>query len=268
MSEELGYTKNPSLDEKMHTEFKPVEDDYSYVNSTARIAVYDDLRSAPRVVEIKPAKTNDFIESLASTIYDLAKKSGGHIPYTVIREVSENFIHARFTEIVVSVLDGGETIRFADQGPGIAQKEKAQLPGFTSATEPMKGYIRGVGSGLPIVNDYLSLSHGTITIEDNLTTGSVVTISLVVQPEAKKTPANHAAVHVPMPVISQRGKDFLKYFLSEGAMGVTDLVNLSGVAQSSTHSELKKLEEAGLVEKTASRKRILTDLGYQVATSL
>ena len=152
--------------------------DFTYVPTIARIALYDDLRSAPRITEIQPATTAEYIENLASKIYEQAKLAGGTIPYTVIREVTENFIHARFAEIIVSILDQGNTIRFADQGPGINQKEKAQLPGFTSAIEPMKRYIRGVGSGLPIVREYLDYSHGTISIEDNLGTGAVVTISL------------------------------------------------------------------------------------------
>lgn len=153
--------------------------DYAFVNTVGRIALYDDLRSAPRVVEIKPADTAAYIEALASTVYEQSHSAGGTIPYTVIREVSENFIHARFKEVVVSVLDKGNTIRFADHGPGIPSKEKAQMPGFSSAVEPMKNYIRGVGSGLPIVREYLESSHGTITIEDNLGTGAVVTVSLV-----------------------------------------------------------------------------------------
>ena len=117
----------------------------------ARIAVYDDLLSAPRIVEIQPADAAHYIDSIASTTYELAAQQGGVIPYTVIREVSENFIHAKFKEITVSILDKGCTIRFADQGPGIENKERAQLPGFSSATAEMKDYIRGVGSGLPIV---------------------------------------------------------------------------------------------------------------------
>lgn len=153
--------------------------DYSFVDTVGRIALYDDLRSAPRVVEIKPADTAAYIEALASTVYEQSHGAGGTIPYTVIREVSENFIHARFKEVVVSILDKGNTIRFADHGPGIPSKEKAQMPGFSSAVEPMKNYIRGVGSGLPIVREYLESSHGTITIEDNLGTGAVVTVSLV-----------------------------------------------------------------------------------------
>lgn len=355
--------------------------DYARVNAVARIALYDDLRSAPRVTEIQPAPTGEFIENLASKVYEQAKTSGGTIPYTVIREVSENFIHARFAEVTVSILDDGNTIRFADQGPGIPQKEKAQLPGFTSAIEPMKRYIRGVGSGLPIVKEYLEFSHGTISIEDNLGTGSVVTISLKEAPGATEfAPANElgrtesapseatvplAAALAPsaqtglpavgsglggmpaagtpqyqaggvqplpagpsqyapayqagfppqqpypqfqqqvqaqpyqqgypypaqqtsaylgqpaaaypqtqhaiaplVPPLSNREREFLPIFLSEGALGVTDLVHLTGVPQSSTHVTLTKLEQAGLIEKTAGQKRILTELGYQVANSL
>lgn len=256
--------------------------DYTQVETTARIALYDDLRSAPRITEIPPASTADFIEHLASKIYEQAKMSGGTIPYTVIREVSENFIHARFAEIIVSILDAGNTIRFADQGPGITHKEKAQLPGFTSAIEPMKHYIRGVGSGLPIVKEYLDFSHGTISIEDNLGTGAVVTISLKEEPQvepawASQTPGNGrnrpgSFQRTPSPSLapplSQRERDFLPFFLSEGALGVTDIARLTGVPQSSTYVTLSKLEEAGLVEKTVGQKRILTDLGYQVATSI
>ena len=68
--------------------------------------------------------------------------------------------------------------------------------------------------------------------------------------------------------LSQRERDFLPIFLSEGALGVTDLVRITGVPQSSTYVALSKLEQAGLVEKTVGQKRILTDLGYQVANSL
>lgn len=268
MFETTGQTQNLPSADSLPSEAGSVSVDFSYVDANARIAVYDDLRSAPRVLTVGPAATNEFIESLASNTYEQAQKCGSHIPYTVIREVSENFIHARFTEIIVSILDKGETIRFADQGPGIPQKEKAQLPGFSSATEPMKHYIRGVGSGLPIVKDYLSLSNGTITIEDNLTAGAVVTISLVQTPQPVQQSSESAAPKMPAPPLNQREKQFLGLFLDEGALGVTDLVRLTDLPQSSTYNELKKLEEAGLVEKAEGRKRILTDFGFQVASSL
>lgn len=238
--------------------------DYSFVYTTARIAVYDDFKSAPRVLQIEPSATPDYIEALASKTYEQAKLAGGAIPYTVIREVSENFIHARFKEIIVSIFDKGNTIRFSDQGPGINQKEKAAFPGFTSAVEPMKEYIRGVGSGLPIVKDYLDFSHGSITIEDNIGEGSVITISLIPQKE-NETQEDITSL---IPPLSERQKKILMLFATNGALGVTDIVHLTSLPQSSTHGELKKLEESGLIEKTVGQKRMLTDLGYKAVHCL
>lgn len=283
---------------------EPYEFDFTYVSATARIALYDDLRSAPRITEIPPAETTSYIESLASKIYEQSKMAGGSIPYTVIREVSENFIHARFKEIIVSILDNGNTIRFADQGPGIRNKDKAQLPGFSSAVEPMKKYIRGVGSGLPIVKEYLGFSHGTITIEDNLGAGSVVTISMVDNQESLRDRAfprisepqhgiaasreaksggyssyeeyreaaglsetRAARSQALVPPLTPREREFLPLFLSEGELGVTEISRLTDVPASSTHVTLQKLEQAGLIEKVG-RKRALTNLGFEVAQNL
>ena len=39
--------------------------DYSFVPSTARIALYDDMLSSPRIVEVPPAETMDFIGALS-----------------------------------------------------------------------------------------------------------------------------------------------------------------------------------------------------------
>lgn len=147
----------------------------------ARIAVYDDFLSAPRIVDIPPTDIANYIEQIAAKTYELAQSKGSVIPYTVIREVSENFIHAQFKEPTVSILDNGNTIRFADQGPGIEDKEHAQMPGFTSATGEMKEYIRGVGSGLPIVKEYLRFSNGRLIIEDNIKEGTVITIKVNAQ---------------------------------------------------------------------------------------
>ena len=248
-----------------YTEF-----DYSYVNATALVASYDDMKSAPRITEIYPAETVEFIEHLTTTVYEQSKLRGGKIPYTVIREVSENFIHAQFREIVVSILDDGNTLRFTDQGPGIAEKAKAQEPGFSSAISPMKKYIRGVGSGFPIVKDYIDDRDGSIIIEDNLVSGAVVTISLI-----KKSPSMQAKEHSPYSSMSlpnipltEREKNFILLLQREGELGVTDLKELSETPVSTTHNTLKKLEESGLVEKSAAKKRSLTPLGYQVATNL
>lgn len=239
--------------------------DYSFVGTIARIARYDDFLSAPQITEVPPAPTHEFIENLTVAIYTQSQQMGGKVPYTIIREVSENFIHAQFKEIIVSILDHGNTIRFADQGPGIEKKDKAQLPGFSSASSQMKQYIRGVGSGLPIVREYLNSSHGTITIEDNLTTGAVITISL-----NQSIPAEPRAGKgiIPVPTLNDRARKIVHLLSMEEVLGVTEISNLLSLPLSSAHKTLVELEQSGIVEKTARQKRMLTPYGNEVASSL
>lgn len=284
--------------------------DYSFVANTARIALYDDMLSSPRIVEVPPANTMDFIGELSSQIYNLSREMGGGIPFSAIRQVTENFIHAEFREIVVSIMDDGNTIRFTDQGPGIRDKQRAQMPGFSSATEEMKQYIDGVGSGLPIVREYLDVKHGTLTLDDNLNGGSVVTLSLIPQDASSQaqpalTPTSAGVSDItsatafspveattaasptialpngaygargahPMPAhlvtaaLSRRGMQILSLFKHDETLGVQDISTMTDIPLSSTHSELRKLEEAGLIEKLG-KKRVLSDLGRSVVESL
>ena len=236
--------------------------DYHYINSPARIAIYDSLKTAPRVIQVQGGPTHEYIEHIASLTYQNAKEAGGMIPYTVIREVSENFIHAKFNEVVVSIFDQGNTIRFADQGPGIKHKDLVQEPGFSSAIEPMKRYIRGVGSGLPIVKDYLSTSHGHIEIKDNVNQGSVVTISLVA---SRTTDEEIEALQVPD--LTENEAAVLKALLPNNTLGVSEVSKATDIAVASVHTAFSKMEEAGLVEKV-NKKRTLTPRGTQVALSL
>lgn len=235
---------------------------YDHIESIACIAVYDTMTSTPRIVQIPGGPTHQFIENIASTTYREAQQQGGLVPYTVIREVAENFIHANFNEPVVSIFDKGNTIRFADQGPGIKDKQRAQEPGFTSASEPMKKYIRGVGSGLPLVKEVLGFSHGTIKIEDNINQGSVITISLLRDLE------NEEQLRVDnIPSLTENDKTVLRALLPHKVLGVTDMRNETGLANGSIYSTFKKLEEAEILEKI-NKKRQLTEKGIQIALSL
>ena len=144
----------------------------------ARIAVYDDMLSTPRVIVIEPQDVRTYLEEITNTVYQCMKEQGGRISLMVIREIVENFIHAHFAEPIISILDGGDTIRFADQGPGIDDKERAFDFGVTSANSKMKRYIRGTGAGFPMVQEYLENAGGAVSIEDNMGNGTVVTVSL------------------------------------------------------------------------------------------
>ena len=159
----------------------------------ARIAVYDDASAAPRVVEVAPKDVRGYLEEITLQVTQLSQAQGGSIPFMVIREIVENLIHAYFIEPTVSILDHGNTIRFSDQGPGIREKDRALQYGTTSATEEMRRYIRGVGSGLPYVQQYMIDKGGSLRIEDNMAGGTVVTISAL------------AAQPAPVPMPPQQG---------------------------------------------------------------
>ena len=143
-----------------------------------RIAVYDSMRSLPRIIDLSFNNIPDFINKTSEEVYGLSHRQGGRIPYTIIKEIVENLIHASFREIIITILNNGNKIMISDQGPGIFDKEKAVLPGYTSATSEMKRFIRGVGSGLPIVNETIAFSGGILDIKDNIKNGTVVTLSI------------------------------------------------------------------------------------------
>ena len=237
---------------------------------TARIAVYDDFLSAPRIIDIQPCDIKEYIEQISSKTYELASASGGVIPYTVIRQVTENFIHANFQEPTVSIFDKGCTIRFADQGPGIPDKAHAQLPGFSSATKEMKKYINGVGSGLPIVKEYLNFINGRLVIEDNLQAGTVITITTKESKEVEQKPViyqeysnkieNNQSNEVIQ--ISSREKDILNLASQIPNIGPTEINKYLKISVSTAYRILENLEEKGLLEQSKNRKRTLTVLGH------
>lgn len=156
--------------------------DIAQPSTPARIAVYDTMTIAPRVVSIEPSDIKTYLEEITQSVYTLASQQGTDWPFTLIRELVENYIHASFIEPTISILDKGQTLVFSDSGPGIAHKEDAIKPSFTSATKEMKKYIRGVGSGLPIVEGQMKLQHGSLKIEDNIGQGTVITVSVKQNP--------------------------------------------------------------------------------------
>lgn len=261
------------------------------IPTRARVAIYDGPGSAPKVEEVGSESVDGYIERLSARVYELAREQGGAIPYTVIREVSENFIHSDFAEPVVSILDRGNTVRFADQGPGIPDKDRALLPGYTTASTRMKSHIRGVGSGLPIVCDFLSLSGGALTIEDNLGTGAVVTIrnggttapplrtpvgaSPSIEPLAHATQAEPVSSlleedvpPVARPRLSTRQKQVLALVMESGSAGPSIVSKELGVAISTAYRDLSSLEEGGLIAAAEGGKRRVTPEGLSYINDL
>lgn len=256
----LPVVDTPQRDHSASVNAEIVAADARRSISEARIAVYDSLTAAPRVESVAVDDTSSFIDALAARVFGLAKESGGCVPFTVVRELTENYIHAGFEEAVVTVLDGGNTIRFSDQGPGIPDKERVFSPGFSTASKDMKRVIKGVGSGLPIAKECLQFSGGSISVEDNLGRGTVVTVRMDKQVSSPIPAASEGGIPSG-PRLSMRQKQVLSLVMELGSVGPTVAAKELGVGLSTAYRDLASLEDLGLLMCDESGKRVLTQDG-------
>lgn len=269
-----------------------------------KIASYDSLHTIPRVVDIDSDDIRELINKTAEKVYQFSHEKGGKIPFIVINEIVENLIHANFEEATISIMPDGNTICIADQGPGISDKRKAFLPGFSSATREMKKYIRGVGSGLPIAKESMTLMGGAIDIEDNLKKGVVVTLTMHHrhhQEVRRDKPSPQTSLPEKKGMESEnhidnerdeKGKkiekdserDFdatsidesmtprqKKVFLLIGEMGEAGPSTVAGelnMSLSTAYRDLVALEDEGLVECVEGGKRRLTRKGIKYLSTI
>ena len=223
---------------------------------------------AAQLTRLQPAgviHAGDFFNSYhpssaaLSVALDGAKKlHDARIPFVVIREIIENLIHAFFEGAVISILNDGNTIRISDHGPGIINKALALEPGFTTATPAMRQFIKGVGSGLPVAREQLAFLGGAITLEDNLTRGTVVTLSVGAGPTKQLAGTAHPPER---PALTARQKKVLLLIAELGSAGPSVLAKELGVSQSTAYRELELLERGRLIASKAAGKRTLTEDG-------
>lgn len=229
-----------------------------------RVAVYDSLLSPPQIISLSAEDFNDLVGELASRTHAFARERGGRIPFVVIREIMENLIHAFFQDAVVTIMDNGNTIRISDHGPGIKDKERAFLPGFTTATRDMRQFIKGVGSGLPVAREQLAFLGGAISIEDNLERGTVVTLQVgPPQPAARRAPPPAAAPALAPspPRITPRQRKVLLLINELGSAGPSSIAKELAMSPSTAYRELYALETLQLVATRGPGKRTLTEEG-------
>lgn len=244
----------------------PADDPATPLGAAApRIAVYDTLTSPPRVLTVEAEDVPALIASLAEKTYHACREQGGQVPYTVINELIENLIHAYFRDVVVTILDGGQVIRIADHGPGIEDKARAFLPGFTTATAEQRRVIRGVGSGLPIARESLTFLCGVLTVEDNLGSGAVFTISLPKEPAPEIPPPSARRPEVKL---TTRQKRVLVLLMELGAAGPTAIGKELGIAPATAFRELGLLQKMGLIDSRGDGKRALSEDGANLLDTL
>ena len=267
MSELGAFIGRPGLGDRRATDDTGPE---------VRLAIYDSPLVAPRVVSLRGEEFHAFVGDLAARTYEHSRERGGRIPFIVIREIVENLIHAYFEGAVISIFDDGNTIRISDQGPGIADPARALQPGFTTATPEMRAFIKGVGSGLPVAREQLAFLGGVITIDPNLSRGTVVTLSLAKAPAQAAPSPTPSTVNAPSPTpallrppdLTPRQKKVLLLIAELGSAGPSAVAKELGVSQSTAYRELQSLADLHLINSRRSGKRTLTEDGIAALSTV
>jgi hypothetical protein len=228
-----------------------------------RIAIYDTLTSPPRVIAVEEEDLPALVASLAEKTYHYCREQGGQVPYSVIQELIENLLHAYFRDVVITILDNGQTIRISDHGPGVEDKDRAFQPGFTTATAYQRQIIRGVGSGLPLARESLQFLRGILTVEDNLGGGAVFTIKM---PSAAEAPAT--VTGMPEVKLTTRQTKVLVLLMELGSAGPTAIARELGFSPATVFRELVVLQDMGLIHSLGDGKRALREEGLRLLESI
>ncbi len=242
-----------------------------------KVAVYPES-GEPEVIEVSASGPRAAGEKFTRLVMQKVEVAGGRVPEPAVREVVDNLIHADYKGVVISVLEGGNVIRVSDRGVGISRKDRAFEFGFSGASTEAVEEIRGVGAGLGIARAAAEKAGGTVTIEDNIGGGTVVTISAggsgkapsddTIPPVQASPPRRRYPDAVPRMNISERQQRVLITVLESGEVGPSTVAERLEISVSTAYRDLSVLEEHGLVAGAESGKRSITPLGYDLVEAI
>jgi anti-sigma regulatory factor (Ser/Thr protein kinase) len=220
-----------------------------------RVALHRAALEPPAITEIRDIAPAALIESAFSAVAQVSS-----VPPLALREVIENLVHADFQDALVTVLDGGRTVRVSDRGPGIADPRRATEPGYTTADARIRSVVRGAGSGLALASGLVAAQGGLLEIEDNLGGGCVITIT-VDAPPAPDMPSQDA-----QPNDVQRS--LLALLLEMAPAHAETMARELDMPLGVVGRELVLMEHRGLVARFADGGRVLTERGAAIVATL
>lgn len=222
------------------------------------MSTYNSSDSEPKVNIYIFHSVESFMQEAPQVVFENIRGKNSPLPLEVVKELVQNLIHSDFTDCLVSILDEGKTIRVADRGKGIKDKEKVLRAGFTSSSAEMAKFIRGVGAGLYLVKENLKMSGGILTIEDNLEGGTVVTISTAGTLLGEGFQGQDEDMY-----LTDRQKKILFCFSDVGKTGPSQISREIGIPIATAYRDIVLLEKKGLIISVSSGKRHLTQKGIR-----
>jgi hypothetical protein len=219
----------------------------------ARVAVYASPDEPPAIIPVHADEAIEAIEGLCEVV-----ERHSTLPAPAVREIVENLVHAGFADAVVSIFDGGHTVRVSDHGPGIADPERALQPGFSSAGPAERRVVRGVGGGLPLAQSMIAAAGGSLEIGDNLGGGATVTLTLPSAPAGDEAAAP----------CSETARMIMALLLEIGAARAERLARELGRDRGECGRELALLQYRGHVARDADGAHSLTQTGSALLATL
>ncbi|HWH15784.1 MAG TPA: ATP-binding protein, partial [Miltoncostaeaceae bacterium] len=224
----------------------------------ARLAVYGPATEPPEMAEVAEADPGVLVERL----YEGAA-ARAHTPCIALREIIENLVHADFRDALVSVLDGGHTVRVSDSGPGIPDPARALMPGFTTAGQRERRVVRGAGCGLPLAARVLADAGGDLDVGQNLGGGAVVTLRVPL-PEDSAGVVGDDGPGLP----GEDARLVMALLLEMGPSRPERIAGELGWPVGRCGRELVLLESRGLVARDGDGTRALTGAGSTLLATL
>lgn len=238
---------------------------------SARLAIYRDGEPVPKVEEVQGSGPGELIHRLCTAVEAVIREQGSDLPQPAVKALIENLVHARFQSPTVSLLDRARTVRVADRGPGISDKQLALLPGYSTAGEPERTVIAGVGSGLAVAAGQAEAGGGRLEISDNLGGGTVVTLAMsgslrsgpqvLGEPLLARTPKRLDRRAAKPSELSDNGKRVLLLLAELGGTGLTTICDELRITPDAARSELDSLRRLGLLDPADQRQVVLTSAG-------
>ncbi|MBA7578315.1 hypothetical protein ES708_20177 [subsurface metagenome] len=147
----------------------------------------------------------------------------------------------------------------------------------------MKEYIRGVGSGFPIIKETITFSGGSVDVKDNIKRGTVISLKLGLteKKEEVRDPGIEPAAELPSgteseekiqtdsldtfngKILSDRQKKILFVILELEEAGPSTIAKELGFSLSTSYRELICLEKNKLLIPGSSGKKRLSKKGMK-----
>ena len=239
---------------------------------SARLAIYRNGEPEPKVEEVQGTGPQELMHRLCTATAQVIRDQGGSLPQPAVTALIENLVHARFQCPTVSILDGGRTLRVADRGPGISDKQLALEPGYSSAGDSERKIIAGVGAGLAVAARMAEDGGGRLEINDNLGGGTVVTLTFAGTIKDGRSALSEplltglGQLRRPAPPdgpseLSDNGKRILLLLAELGGSGLVTICDELRISPAAARSELDSLRRLGLLDPANLEQIILSPAG-------